>query len=64
MWNIIKGHCELLCRIDTDLQTLKNLRFPNETGWGVGDGLGVWVGNAIKMCCDDHCTTTSIIKIH
>ena len=31
-----KGHNELLCRTDTDSQTLKNLWFPNETGWGVG----------------------------
>ena len=36
MWNLKKGHNELLCRTDTDSQTLKNLRFPNETGgeWG------------------------------
>ena len=36
MWNIKKGHNELLCRTDTDSQTLENLWFPNETGWGVG----------------------------
>ena len=24
-------------------------------GWG--DGLKVWDGNAIKLGCDDHCTT-------
>ena len=35
MWNLKKGHNELLCRTDTDSQTLKNLWFPNETGWGV-----------------------------
>ena len=43
MWNIEKEHNELLCRTDTDSQTLKNLWFPNETGWGVGrcaGGLG------------------------
>ena len=34
-WNLKKGHNELLCRTDTDLQTLKNLWFPNETGCGV-----------------------------
>ena len=42
MWNLKKGHNEL-CRTDTDSQTLKNLWFPNETGWGVGgctEGLG------------------------
>ena len=43
MWNLKKGHNELLCRTDTNSQTLKNLWFPNETGWGVGrctEGLG------------------------
>ena len=29
-----KGHNDLLCQTDTDSQTLKNLWFPNETGWG------------------------------
>ena len=37
MWNLKKGHNELLCRTDSDSQTLKNLRFPNETGWGKGE---------------------------
>ena len=36
MWNLKKGHNELLCSTDTDSQTLKKLWFPNETGWGVG----------------------------
>ena len=62
MWNLKKGHNELLCRTDTDSQTLKNFWFPNETGCGVGDGLGVWDGNAIKLGCDDHCTTVNVIK--
>ena len=31
-----KGHNELLCRTDSDSQTLKNLWFPNETGGRVG----------------------------
>ena len=38
-----KRHNKLLCRTDTDSQTLKNLWFSNETGWGVGgciEGLG------------------------
>ena len=34
-WNLKKGHNELLCRTDTDSQTLKNLWFPKERGWGV-----------------------------
>ena len=43
-------------------QTLKNLWFPNETGWGVGDALRVWDENAIKFGCDDYCTTINVIK--
>ena len=29
-------------------------------GWG--DGLGVWDGNAIKLGCDDHCTTINVMN--
>ena len=29
-------------------------------GWR--DGLGVWDGNAVKLGCDDHCTTINVIK--
>ena len=54
MWNLKKGQNELLCREET--QTLKNSWFPNQAGWRMGDG------NAIKLGCDDHCTTTNIIK--
>ena len=63
MWNLKKGHNELLCRTDTDSQTLKNLWFPKETVWrgGGGDVLGLWVGNPIKLDCDDHCTTINVI---
>ena len=43
-------------------QTLKNLWFPEETGWGWEGGLGVWDGNAIKLGCDDHSTTINVIK--
>ena len=50
-----KGH-SVLCKTDTDSQTWKNLWFPNETGWGLGDALRVWNGNAVKFSCDDHCT--------
>ena len=35
MWNLKKGQNELLYRTDIDSQALKNLCFPNETGWGV-----------------------------
>ena len=61
MWNLKKGHNEL-CRTDTDSQILKNLWFPNETGWGWRDMLGVWGRNAIKLGCDDPCTTINVIK--
>jgi len=36
MWNLKKGQTELLCRTDTDSQTLKNLWSPEEAVWGVG----------------------------
>jgi len=40
MWNLKKGQHELLCRIDTDSQTLKNLWFPKEMVLGVRIGTG------------------------
>ena len=54
MWSVKKAHNELLCRTVTDSQTLKNLWFPKETVWWVGDALGLWDGNPIKLDCDDH----------
>ena len=62
MWNLKKGQTELLCRTNTDSQTLKNLWFPKERVWGVGDALKVWDGNAVKFGCDDGCTPTNVIK--
>ena len=62
MWNLKKGHNELFCRIATDSQTLKNLSFPKETGWEWMNGLGSWDVNAIKLDCDDCCTTINVIK--
>ena len=63
MWNLKKGHNELLCRADTDSQTLKNLWFPNKTGCkGWGDALRVWDRNAIKFDYDDCCTPINVIK--
>ena len=29
-------------------------------GWG--NALGLWDGNAIKLGCDDHCTTINVIN--
>ena len=42
MWNLKKkkkkkGHNELICKTDTNSQTLKNLSFPKEAGCGVGE---------------------------
>ena len=54
MWNLKKGQTELLCRIDADSQTLKNLWSPEETVWGDG--------NPVKLDCDDDYTTTDVIK--
>ena len=62
MWNLKKRHNELLCRTDTDSQTLKNLCFPNETGWGLGDALRVWDGNAVKSGCDNCGTPINVVK--
>ena len=62
MWNLKKGHNELLCRTGSDSQTLKNLRIPKEIVWGVRDMLGLWDGNPIKLDCDDHCTTINVIN--
>ena len=61
MWNLKKEHNEL-CRTDTDSQILKNLWFPNETGWEWRDALVVWDGNDIKFGCDDCCATINVIK--
>ena len=60
MWNLKKGYNELLCRTDTDSQTLKALWLPKEAGWG-GRRLG-WDGNTVKLGYDDRCTTINIIK--
>ena len=62
MWNLKKGQNKLLCRTDTDSQTLKNLWFPEGIVWGVGDVLGLWDGNPEKVDCDDHYTATDVIN--
>ena len=47
----------------SQLTDFEKLRFPKETGWGVGrNGLRVWDGNAIKLGCNDHCTTINVMK--
>ena len=62
MKSIRKGYNELLCVMDTDSQTLKNLWLPKERCCRRRDGLRVWDGNAVKLGCDDHCTNINIIK--
>ena len=62
MWNLKKGQTELLCRTDADSQTLKNLWSLDETVWEVGDVLGLWDGNPVKLDCDDHYTITDVIN--
>ena len=57
------GYNELICRTETDSQTLKNLWFPKETGYGGRGGLEFWDGNVLKLGCDDGCTTINIIKL-
>ena len=50
MWNLKKGYNELICRTETDSQTLKNLRLPKETGWrgGMAWGLG-WKCSKVRL---------------
>jgi len=43
-------------------QTLKNLWSLEETAWGVGDVLGLWDGNPVKLDSDDHYTTIDVIN--
>ena len=45
-----------------DSQILKTYGFQRKQVEGWGDGLGVWDGNAIKLDCDDPCTTANVIK--
>ena len=62
MWNLKKGHTELLCRTDADSQTLKNLWSLEETVRVWGDVPGLWDGNPVKLDCYDHYTTTDVIN--
>ena len=63
MWNLKKGHNGLLCRTNTDSQTLKTYSFQRRQGGGRGNALRDWDGNAIKFGCDDRCTMTNAIKL-
>ena len=46
MKNLKKGYNELLCRTDTDSQTLENLWLTKETGCGAGG-----IGRAFRCKC-------------
>ena len=62
MWNLKKDTNELICRIETDLWTLKNLMVTKgDRLWG-RDGLRVWDGNVLKLGCEDDCRTINTIK--
>ena len=61
IWNLQKGHYELLCRTATDSQTLKNLWFPNETVCGVGGCTECLGWKAIKFGFNDCCTPINVI---
>ena len=41
---------------------LKNLWPLEETVRGVGDVLGLWDGNPVKLNCDNHHTNTDVIN--
>ena len=58
MWNLKKAQTELW-RTDTVSQTLKNLRFPKETDWGIER----CTGDLECKDCDNHCTTKNIINL-
>ena len=44
------------------LTDIEKLMVSRETFWGWGDVLGLLDGNPIKLDCDDHYTTTDVIK--
>ena len=64
---------ELICRTETDSQTLKNLWLPKETGcgvggmdWGSGTGIGTlrymeWLANGDQLYSTENSTQYSVI---
>ena len=52
MWNLKKGHSELICRTENDLVTLKNLTVTKgDRLWMGMGGLGIWDG-IVKLSCE------------
>ena len=60
MWNLKKDTMDLAEHKLT--HRLKNVWFPKETGWGLGDALRVWDGNAVKSGCDNCGTPINVVK--
>ena len=50
------------CGTHTDSQTEKHMVSKGDWLGGGGSGLGVWDGNAMKLGCDNCCTTINVIK--
>ena len=62
MWNLKKGHNELLCKEQILTHRFEKLMVSKGESLGGGGMLEVWDGNVIKLDCDDHCTTTNVIN--
>ena len=60
MQNLKKGYNELLCRTYTDSDFVKLMVTKGDR---LRDGMGIQDGNAIKLGCDDDCTTINVIKL-
>ena len=59
MWNLKKGHNELLGKTDTDSDFEKHdFQMRRVGGWR--DVLRFWGGNAIKFGCDNCCTSINV----
>ena len=57
-----KGTNELICKTESDSQTLKNLWLPKGTGGRREGCTGPLKWNAPKLGCGDGCTTINIMK--
>ena len=62
MWNLKKAQNKLICRTDTDSQTLKNLGFQRRQFGGWRNVLGLWDGNPIKLDCANYYTTINVMN--
>ena len=56
-----KGINEIICRTETDSQTLKTYGYQRRQVGGEG-WAGSWGWKYCKMGCDDCCTTINVIK--